>query len=424
MPENRKKILYLSADSGVPYWGTKGGSIHIREIVKALIEQGYDVSVVASAGDSGNHKDSSIEILDLPRVDGDPFLAMTEELGGEDRLHRELMEYYRNGRLEELLLELDSRIGFDYVYERYSLFDIAGLRFARRRGIPFVLEVNAPLVAETSRYRRLVFEDLAGAVESYLFNRADHIITVSDELKRYILETAQGANISVVPNGARIEHFQEAGRGDPGGAPAGLEDSDFIVGFVGSLKPWHGVEILIDSFAKFAADREKAKLLIIGGRRRSIRPLEKKCRKLGLDGKVIFTGALPYEEIPPLLQLTDVLAAPYPELPGFYFSALKIFEYMAAGKAIIASDIGQIPEILLHEETALLVPAGDNIALRDAIDRLSQDSSLRKKLSRNALAEAREKHTWSNRAETISDILIDLEKTERTASKSGYADSF
>jgi glycosyltransferase involved in cell wall biosynthesis len=421
--KNRRRILYLCADTGVPYWGSKGGSIHVREIVKAMTDQGYDVRVVAAAEDGDDNDDSSVEIHNLPRVDDDQFMEMTHQLCGEGRLYREVMEYYRNWSMEKLLRRLDARASFDYVYERYSLFGIAGLRFARRSGIPFVLEVNAPLVAETSRYRRLILTDLATAVESRLFNGADHIIAVSEELKRYILEVAPRAGVSVVPNGVRIEHFQGTGKPDSDIELPGIEDGDFVVGFMGSLKPWHGVEILIESFAEFSAHHKNAKLLIVGGRSRSIRTLETKCRGLGLDGRVLFTGAVSYEAIPPLLNRTDVLVAPYPEVPGFYFSALKVFEYMAMGKAIVASHIGQIPEILSHEKTALLVSPGDSIALRQALGRLKQDSALRKVLGRNALAEARDKHTWIQRTQRISAILEELGKTERTVSKLDDADS-
>jgi glycosyltransferase involved in cell wall biosynthesis len=420
--KDRKRILYLSADSGVPYRGAKGGSIHIREIVRAMAEQGYDVSVVAGNGESDDNDDSSINIHDLPRVDDNRFMEMTNELSGESRLHREMTEFYRNVPMVKLLRRLDDSDSLDYVYERYSLFSIAGLRYARRRGIPFVLEVNAPLVAETSRYRRLVFADLAAAIESHLFRGADHVIAVSRELERYILKIAPQADVSVVPNGVRTEHFQGGGAPDPDDTPEGLEDGDFVVGFLGSLKPWHGVEILIESFAEFSAHYENVKLLVVGGKSRPVRTLEKKCRKLGLDGRVLFTGAVSYKAIPSFLNRTNVLVAPYPEVPGFYFSALKIFEYMAAGKAIVASDIGQISEILSHEKTALLVPPGDRIALREAVERLKQDPALREKLGRNALAEARDKHSWKNRAGRISAILERLGKTERTVSKLRNAD--
>jgi glycosyltransferase involved in cell wall biosynthesis len=183
------------------------------------------------------------------------------------------------------------------------------------------------------------------------------------------------------------------------------------------------VEILIDSFAEFVSNHKKSKLLIIGGQKRSISRLEKQYHEQGLDGRVVFTGAVPHEKIPSLLHKTDILVAPYPRLPGFYFSALKIFEYMAAGKAIIASDIGQITSILKNQETALLVPPGDGKELSNALARLKGDSELRSKLGQNALSEVRRKHTWDHRIEIISRILESLKDQPETGAMTGHANS-
>lgn len=423
MKNDKKKILYLCADSGIPYWGTKGGSIHMREIVNTLYDQGYEMSVVANADGAENSGGSPIGIRNLPQLGEDRFISMIRELAGNDRISTEMMEFYRNKLLEEFLIELDTEEAFDYVYERYSLFNIAGLRFAQQRGLPFVLEVNAPLIDEASRYRSLVLIDLAKVVEEYLFGNADHIITVSAELKEYVSKIAPQARVTVVPNGVRVEHFQDTGVSDHDDGLADLDSSDFIIGFVGSLKPWHGVEILIDSFAEFVSSYKKSRLLIIGGDKRLIRRFKKEYHKQGLDGKVVFTGAVPYEKIPSLLQKTDVLVAPYPDLQDFYFSALKIFEYMAAGKPIIASDIGQIASILKNQETAMLVPPGDGKELHDAIVRLKKDPGLRSKLGENALSEVRQKHTWGQRVEIISKILEGLENQLEIGAKAGHADS-
>jgi glycosyltransferase involved in cell wall biosynthesis len=372
---------------------------------------------VANADRAESSIVSPIEIRDLPQLRDDRFISMIRELADNHRVSTEMMEFYRNKQLEEFLAELDTERAFDYVYERYSLFNIAGLRFAQRRGLPFVLEVNAPLIDEASRYRSLALIDLANVIEEYLFGNADHIITVSTELKEYVSKIAPQARVTVVPNGVRVEHFQDTGVSDHDDGSADLDSSDFIIGFVGSLKPWHGVEILIDSFAEFVSNYKKSRLLIIGGEKRLIRRLEKQYHKQGLDGKVVFTGAVPYEKIPSLLQKTDVLVAPYPELPGFYFSALKIFEYMAAGKPIIASDIGQITSILKNQETAILVPPGDGKELHDALAWLKKDQGLRSKLGENALSEARQKHTWGHRVEMITGILESLESQRGIGAK-------
>ncbi len=397
------KILYLCADSGIPFWGTKGGSIHMREFVGALDDAGSEVTVIANSRDR-QASDNSIKVIDLPDPQTEQLLSMTSELTDDHKINSELRDYFRNGRIENMLFNLNNDICFDLIYERYSLFSIAGLRFARKTGIPFVLEVNSPLILEASRYRRLVFSELAEAVEKYLFGYADHIIAVSDEMRDYILKAAPDAKVTVVPNGVRVEHF----RAEDSGQSSSEHSGDFVIGFVGNLRPWHGVEILIDSFALMSRTNQNCRLLIIGKGGRLAEQLEKKCGELGLDDKVEFTGAVDYDKIPPFLRRADVLTAPYPDIPGFYFSALKIFEYMAAGKAIVASEIGQISQILTHEKTALIVPPGDIRALANALTRLLKDKKLRNELGRTALLEARTMHTWKQRLQTVTGLFEDL----------------
>ncbi|MEE9554996.1 MAG: glycosyltransferase family 4 protein [candidate division Zixibacteria bacterium] len=417
MSESKRKILYLCADTGIPYWGTKGGSIHMREFVSNLQKQGYDITVVARGADANGHQYNSVLYFDLPplpdSVAGENSAAATVD----NKISAEMNLFDHNNAVETFISMLHSQSNFDLIYERYSLFCQAGLKFARANGLPFTLEVNAPLVVEAAEYRGLAQKDLAISVAQHLFEDADHIISVSDEVAGYIKSVAPGAAVSVIPNGVTVEQFTNSdGLKDIDLSFDRFDKSDFVVGFVGSLKPWHGVEILIDSFADLSKNEIKDRLLVVGGKGKLKSELKQKCRELGLKGRVKFTGSVEHETIPAFLEMADVLVAPYPDLNDFYFSALKIFEYMAAGKAIVASSIGQIEEILVHEQTALLVPPGDAVALRDALLRLKNDPGLRKKLGENARIEAVAKHTWNSRLKTVSRIFEDLMAGAKTES--------
>jgi len=218
-----------------------------------------------------------------------------------------------------------------------------------------------------------------------------------------------GAVVSVVPNGVTVERFADIEKKVTADLPISrYDDSDFVVGFVGSLKPWHGIEVLIDAFSRLPDNDARNRLLIVGGKGKQKAELKDLCRKMGLKRKVKLTGAVEHDTIPALLQMTDVLVAPYPDLADFYFSALKIFEYMAAGKAIVASSLGQIEKILAHEQSALLVPPGDVDALRDALLRLKKDPELRRKLGENARIEAIGKHAWKSRLRTVAVVFEEL----------------
>lgn len=405
MSNNGLKILYLCADSGIPYGGSKGGSIHMREIVSCFAGKNCHVTVIARDAAKSVTEDVNYSTFDLPRVSRNRMLPTLHYLFHEQKILREFEDFHRNPEIEKLLEKIySSDRSFDIIYERYSLFNIAGLRFSRANNIPYMLEVNAPLILEASKYRHLVLSDIAAAVEKSLFDNSDHIIAVSNEIQDFILSKSPRAPVSVVPNGVRIDHFSFAGDTFTGNSDGGK----FTIGFLGSLKPWHGVEILIDSFAAVAGDGDDCHLLIIGDNKKQDVVLEKRCRKLGIDDKVTFTGALDYDDVPARLRQADVLVAPYPRMDDFYFSSLKVFEYMAAGKAIVASGIGQLSRILINEKTALLVPPGDTAALGKALTRLKNDPGLRRRLGERAQIEARRRHTWSQRADTILDIARKL----------------
>lgn len=375
----------------------------MREIVSCFALKNCNVTVIAREASDDLPENAGYSAYNLPSAKVENIHSLLSDLFVEDRLKSEFEDFLRNPEVENLLEKVYTQNRFDVVYERYSLFGTAGLRFCRKHEVPHVLEVNAPLVSEAANYRRLALSRIAQAVEEYLFDNTDYIIAVSSELKEYITNDHPDKQVTVVPNGVRVNHFSSSRN-----KMDSMENDKFTVGFLGSLRPWHGVENLIDSFAAMAENHDDCNLLIIGDNRKTDGRLEKRCRDLKIEGKVTFTGAVEYDRVPEMLQQADVLVAPYPGIENFYFSSLKIFEYMAAGKAIVASNIGQISSVLTHEKTALLVHPGDTISLRKALEKLRDDPDLRRRLGERAQIEARTRHTWSQRADKILDIIRKL----------------
>jgi glycosyltransferase involved in cell wall biosynthesis len=261
--------------------------------------------------------------------------------------------------------------------------------YACAHDIPGMLEVNAPLIEEQVQHRSLVDRSGAEAVADRAFGGASGLIAVSDgvaeSLARY--PSAQ-ARTHVVPNGVDIDRFS------PGFGRATLQARrGFTIGFVGSLKPWHGLQVLADAFAELHRCDPKAQLLIVGdGPERA--SVQAAMRRYGLSDLVHFTGAVPPSAVPELLVRMDVAVAPYPPLAGFYFSPLKLFEYMAAGRPIVASDIGQLQQLIEDGVNGLLCPPGDAPALAHALERLRRDEDLRQRLGHAARATAEQEHSW------------------------------
>jgi len=300
-----------------------------------------------------------------------------------------------NQAIAKTLERLHKRWRIDAVYERYSLWSYAGLVFARTARLPFVLEVNAPLRREQARYRTLDNEAAAADIEHFLFSGAGRIAVPSSQLRPYVIDHgARPGAVQVMPNAAEPARYH---RRTERRKPA---DEPFVIGFLGTLKPWHGLDNLFRAFRILYRKDAGYRLLIVGdGPMR--RGLEKNARAMGMRAAVAFSGDVAHDEVPDLLARMDVGVAPYSGLPGFYFSPLKLFEYMAAGLPVVASDIGQIREIISHRKTGLLVPPGAIRPLATAIAELRSRPATAVKLSRAARALVGRRYTWKHNADRV-----------------------
>jgi glycosyltransferase involved in cell wall biosynthesis len=251
------------------------------------------------------------------------------------------------------------------------------MRHASLVGVPGLLEVNAPLVEEQARHRELVDRDGALVRAGVGFRLARSVLCVSEPVARWVREVAPGARTVVVPNGVDPARFT------PGPEPPG----PFTVGFVGTLKPWHGVEVLVRALALL----DEVRLRVIGdGPERAA--LERLAVRLLGAHRTDFVGAVPPWQLPSELARLHVAAAPYP-VADTYFSPLKVFEYLAAGLPVVASRSGQLSQIVTDGVDGLLTPAGDVVALAEAIARLRCEPELRTRLGRAARRTA-QRHTW------------------------------
>ena len=274
---------------------------------------------------------------------------------------------------------------------------VAGSLVAERQGIPHVLGVNAPLAWEGQNHRRQALPAASELLEEVAFDATGLIVTTCAELRDLLVGAdVPEAKVKVVPCGVDTELFAPEGPSSQR-RPAG----QFVLGFVGSLKPWHGVEVLADAFRKLAHDPRFGLFVVGDGPGADIVD----ALALELPGRVTFVRGAPQSDIPIHLRAMDVAVAPYPPQERFYFSPLKVFEYMATGRAVVSSRIGQLDGVIRDGETGLLVPPGDADALAQATRRLADDEGLRVSLGANAAAEARREHTWTHRASAISDLI-------------------
>lgn len=296
----------------------------------------------------------------------------------------------------------------DFIYERASLYATAGVSLAHELNVPLVLEVNAPLAVEQASYRATGLGDLATITERWILSRADAVVTVSAPLRDYVVSVGvKPDRVQVVPNGIDPGLFRPAPPDPEVRARWGLGDGP-VLGFVGGLRPWHGVKVLPVLLDRLVKQYKDLRLVIVGdGPVRS--ELESELKKRYLDAHYVFTSSLPQEEVATLIPHFDVALAPYSRLNHmFYYSPLKIFEYMGCGVPVVAAGVGQIEEVVEHGKTGLIYSPDDTDGLVSACDQLLADPALRQRLGRAAAKEIHERYTWDHNAARVVELARSL----------------
>jgi glycosyltransferase involved in cell wall biosynthesis len=375
------RVAYVCADPGIPVFGRKGSSIHVREVVRALGRQGVHVELF------------SPRLLDPPPqgLDGVRLHPLPPPAQGR-AAERERACLEANAQLRA---SIEGEGPFDMVYERYSLWSFQGMEYARDHGIPGLLEVNSPLIEEQAEHRTLVDRRIAEEVATRVYSSCTAILAVSADLAAHLeRHPAARGRIHLVPNGVDPSRFPEGVRPSHP-APEGT----FTVGFVGNLKPWHGLQDLVEGFSLLHSRRPTTRLMVVGdGPER--RRLEADVASHGLR-EVAMVGEVEHDEMPGLLASMDVGVAPHPALPNFYFSPLKVFEYMAAGLPVVASRVGQLAQVVEDGVQGVLFPPGDTTSLALALERLMDDPVGRARMGSAGRTTVRLRYTWDGVARRI-----------------------
>jgi len=299
-----------------------------------------------------------------------------------------------------------------FIYQRYSVNNYSGVKLARHYGVPLVLEFNGSEIwAHRNWGKPLKYEALSARIELLNLHAADVITAISRPIQDELLARGIAADkILLNPNGVDADRYRPDLDGSQVRRRHGLADKT-VIGFIGTFGPWHGAEVLAEAFGRllqaFPHYRESVRVLMVGDG--ATMPLVREnLARLGAADLCILTGRLPQEEGPEHLAAADLLASPHvPNADGtpFFGSPTKLFEYMAMGKGIVASNLDQIGEVLQHNHTAWMVTPGDPGSLMHGLKALIDDAALRARLGAAARREVVAKYTWRAHTQRIIEKL-------------------
>jgi len=340
-----------------------GQFVHVEEIANAFIEQGHKLKFVAPSLNDNS---------DFGHDGG--FVTKLKKL--LPRSLYELLELSYSFWIFIKLVKTIKQFKPEFIYERYNLYQPAGIWASKLFNIPLLLEVNAPLVYERKTYSGLFLVKFAKWIENYTWKNATHTLPVTNELADHLREAGvTEQNITVIHNGVRQEFIDQMLA-----KPISENKKEIVIGFTGFIHPWHGLDKAINAIAQH---KELALKLVCVGDGDILPELKQQAKELGIADKVEFKGLVTRDEVLDYVEKFDI--ALQPDVTE-YASPLKMFEYMAVGSVIIAPDCPNIREIL-SDETAIFFTKGDQasfiVQLNETINKIEKLDKLRTAVKRS-----------------------------------------
>ena len=381
-----------------------GGSVsHIAGFVSGLTELGHNVNFISTDHlKKINEQKTPVEVIPVPNWQKRlPYLG----------------ELFYNLRMIPRARALLKKNRPDFLYQRNSILSGTGAVVARQLHLPFVLEYNSPEGwklrnwTKTSPFKakiNLVIAACVDALERFSLRRADLIVVVSEALKDRLVEQGfSPKRILSNPNGVDLVEFDAI-------KPISkyTKKDTILLGFVGTFAHWHGAEILCEAVKKAYQETPNIHVVLIGDG-----VFRKTCETIIENDKmqnvVTFTGTLDHAETIGILKSCDILVSPHvpnPDGTPFFGSPTKLFEYMAAGKCIVASDLFQVGEIIRDHNAGITVKPGDSVDLATGLVKAINDEDLRSKFGKNARKAAESDYTWTANARRVVDAVKPLMK--------------
>ncbi len=394
---NRRVLLFLRTDHW--YNVISGGSVgHISGVIQGFQKAGYRTYIV-----------STDKLVRIPEIDVE-LCSPKYEVG---RNIPNFPEILYSQKLISFIDTMWQKWSPAFVYQRYSLGNFSGVLLKNKHQIPYICEYNGSFIWMAKHWdkRKYFHEGLLNKIELLNLHAADLVVVVSKTMKDDLAQRGIASDkILVNPNGVDPERYSPEVDGSPIRHRYGLGNKT-VIGFIGTFGPWHGAEVLVEAFGcllqEYPEYRGRLKLLMIGDG--VTRPqVDAAISGYNLADDCILTGLVSQDQGPIHLAACDILASPHvpnPDGTPFFGSPTKLFEYMAMGKGIVASDLDQIGEVLRHNETAWMVKPGNAMSLMLGLKALADDEELRRSLGQAARQEVLAHYTWQAHTQRILDEI-------------------
>jgi glycosyltransferase involved in cell wall biosynthesis len=428
---HRLKVAHFYQESGIRFSEPQAAQLHIYHTIHGLQQVGHQVPLFALQGRKvlctqdlqvfrGNQSFNG-HYARLGLSGTAPFRLIESGVRRlQSELHLPYLALFDSYRMAEAGSK--NLKGFDLIHERFNLLALGGVWASKKLGIPLILEVNADLLeqrkfkGQPERGVRRIFAEWTTRV---CFNAAAKIVCISEALKDHLNRkwNIEESKLTVLPCAADVDSFRPNHNSEPIRRGLGLTTEPIVI-WVGGYYPWHDLELLLESFALVLKKHPSAKLILVGdGQTRQA--IAQKIQNNGLQQSVIMTGTIAHADVPDMLSIADIAvvpSAPVAASHGGTGAPLKLFEYMAAGKPIVATNLNQAAEVIQDGHNGLLVEAGDVNRFAEAIVTLLDHPMERVRLSQNARQQALNLYSWTRYTERLEEIYVNVLRNSSTRS--------
>ena len=382
--------------------GRGAEGVHIRGVVKGLRQLNNNVDILSLPGaePEAEETNTSTEQVKQAPTKKSSFSILSDLTKHVPEFVFELFELAFNLIAVIRLRKTVKEKNITLIYERYSLFMFSSVWWAKRHNLPIVLEINDS--CQVQRVRSLTFKKLAAKIEAWIFKNATGLVFISTRFKE-VAEQAYGeiANSVVSPNGADLDKFIiDEASGAALRSKLGIEDK-IVLGYVGAFVHWHGIDWFVDLACQRLKETPELVLLLVGDGV-AFEGIKNKVIEAGVESQVILPGKVPHHEVSSFLSAMDLGILPD---SNDYGSPMKLFEFMAMGKGMIAPDFSPIAEVVQDNETSWLFPAGDRQACIDKVFAIVNDKKAHKTVGLNARAYIERERQWKHNAEQLLSLV-------------------